>query len=363
MFDGVFIVILIVLVLAVPVALVGFVLWLIFRGRKGRKPTATALVVSKEDLVSQLLIAAALGFGAVTLLSLDHDLRDIVGWSPIVLVLLAAGYGVAYKLRAEFILLAAALGSLAWWAAQADAWADADGLRQTGGLLGLMLAGLVYYVLGRIAEASARYLRLSYVLTIVGLVTFVGALFYLSSYDGLRALEAMGEGGDWLGAGRIVGALAVAALGLVAALAYAVRRQRMPGYEAAAVGGLALLAGLLLTLPIPSLFVERGELYYYVERTLTDVGVIYAIVLNLATLLLLIGLLLLGYLRQRAWLVNLGAFALFVFILFKYFDWFFSDTDKSLFFLGAGVLMLVTGWLMERGRRFMVASIEKQEGV
>jgi len=46
-------------------------------------------------------------------------------------------------------------------------------------------------------------------------------------------------------------------------------------------------------------------------------------------------------------------------IFVKYFDWFFTFLDKSVFFISAGVLLFVVGWLMEKGRRYMLAEIEE----
>jgi uncharacterized membrane protein len=95
--------------------------------------------------------------------------------------------------------------------------------------------------------------------------------------------------------------------------------------------------------------------------TLNYFNIIWAVLFNLLVLIELLGLVLTGYLNQQLWRINLGVFLLFILMIVKYMDWFFTFLDKSLFFISAGLLFLVVGWLMERGRRYLIASIEKGE--
>jgi len=71
----------------------------------------------------------------------------------------------------------------------------------------------------------------------------------------------------------------------------------------------------------------------------------------------------LGYLKRENWLINLGAFFIFILIFVKYFDWFFAFLDKSIFFISAGILLFVVGWFMEKGRRYLLSTIKKERGV
>ena len=64
-----------------------------------------------------------------------------------------------------------------------------------------------------------------------------------------------------------------------------------------------------------------------------------------------------GYVKKEKWLINLGAAFLFMLIIVKYFDWFFTFLDKSIFFIGAGILLFIVGWLMEKGRRNILQNI------
>ena len=72
------------------------------------------------------------------------------------------------------------------------------------------------------------------------------------------------------------------------------------------------------------------------------------------------GVIFVGYGRKEKWLINLGIFFLFIFILVKYFDWFFDFLDKSVFFIGAGVLLFAVGWFMGKGRRYMLSEMKNK---
>ena len=69
----------------------------------------------------------------------------------------------------------------------------------------------------------------------------------------------------------------------------------------------------------------------------------------------------LGYKLHEIWKINLGILGLFVFVLIKYFDWFFSFMEKSLFFITAGIIVLGIGFFMEKGRRYMISQLEESK--
>jgi hypothetical protein len=92
--------------------------------------------------------------------------------------------------------------------------------------------------------------------------------------------------------------------------------------------------------------------------SLSSTGLAIGIWLNLVLLAGLTGELFLGYQRKVNWEVNLAAGLLFLFVVVKYFNWLFKLLDRSIAFTLAGVLFIAIGWLMERGRRMVIASME-----
>lgn len=89
---------------------------------------------------------------------------------------------------------------------------------------------------------------------------------------------------------------------------------------------------------------------------LTGPALLWSFVFNFLTFLLYLGTILFGYKLKSTGIINVGAIFLFLFIISKYFDWFYSSLDKGLFFILAGVILLVVGWAMEKGRQVLISS-------
>lgn len=83
---------------------------------------------------------------------------------------------------------------------------------------------------------------------------------------------------------------------------------------------------------------------------------IYVLIFNLLFAGITILFLYLGYLREDISLVNLGMFWLSVFIIAKYFDWFWELLEKSTFFLVGGIILVLGSILLERKRRQIKAA-------
>ena len=139
---------------------------------------------------------------------------------------------------------------------------------------------------------------------------------------------------------------------------YAVAQKLISPFELMAALILAGLFSLTALLPEQKMFFQTGN--FYSGGGLSETGVFWALIYNLAIFFELLGLLFSGYLRRETWLINLGALFLFLLIIVKYFDWFFTFFDKSIFFIGAGILLFVVGWFMEKGRKYMISNIKEQ---
>ena len=78
---------------------------------------------------------------------------------------------------------------------------------------------------------------------------------------------------------------------------------------------------------------------------------VYVIIFNLVMFGLTILLVYAGYQREDMKLVNMGVFWIAVFIVMKYFDWFYELLPRSLFFLAGGIILLVGGIVLEKKRK------------
>ena len=78
---------------------------------------------------------------------------------------------------------------------------------------------------------------------------------------------------------------------------------------------------------------------------------IYVLIFNLLFAGLTILFLYLGYSREDMKLVNLGMFWLAAFLVARYFDWFWSLLERSVFFLVGGLILILGGIALEKKRR------------
>lgn len=107
------------------------------------------------------------------------------------------------------------------------------------------------------------------------------------------------------------------------------------------------------------IFMNFGKSLFINGSELSGPGLLWSFILNFFTFLLYLGTILFGYKLKSTGIVNIGAIFLFLFIISKYFDWFYSYLDKGLFFILAGVILLGVGWAMERGRQYLISNIKE----
>ncbi len=81
----------------------------------------------------------------------------------------------------------------------------------------------------------------------------------------------------------------------------------------------------------------------------------YALAFNLVLLATVIWGVGLGIWMRQEPLINLSLIFFALQVMARYFDFFFALFDRSLVFIGAGVLLLVGGWIIERSRRVLIA--------
>ena len=295
---------------------------------------------SEDDPLHQFFLVLFVFFSGVTLLGLNADFGDPLSWRIIFFAMSALGIGVAYYFKTVFPLIFSVVMLSVWWGAQSFQWIDLPGIEPLSLYVGYILYAALLVVLGRIDK------KFGSVYSLFGTLFLIGSLFFFSLQSGLHALVSLSDGLSMAGSWQMVVSYAV----LLGGLGMALIRARLPLYENLVVLAHVVFYLFLLILPPFSLFVDYD--------TLSSGGLFMAILFNVLILAQLIGIIALGYYRRASWMINMGVIGMFLFILVKYFDWFFTFLDKSLFFIGAGLLLFGVGWLMERTRRRMIADID-----
>ena len=100
---------------------------------------------------------------------------------------------------------------------------------------------------------------------------------------------------------------------------------------------------------------------HFLVRVPVDWEPLYPIVINALFALSALGLMASGYLQGREGRVNLALALIALFVVSRYFEYSTTLFDRSLVFVGAGVILLLGGFLLERGRRKLLASMRDGE--
>ena len=240
----------------------------------------------------------------------------------IVLFLVAAGFRLAHWLGqiadAEAVLLSCvayfALAVLVYAVGRAkglfDGWEPAGGLFRAIGLI-VGFGALYLLTFHDILEDADRFTGVDYRYWSLTYVASVIALAVMAGLEWLRIRR---------GVSSVVGSI-----------------------EAAAIVVLLAASHLVVRVPV-------------------DWEVLYPIVFNALFALSALGLMISGYLQEREGRVNLSLGLIALFVITRYFEYSTSLFDRSLVFIGAGVILLAGGFLLERGRRKMLDAMRAREG-
>lgn len=358
------------LIYLIPLLIIGLIVYFIVsairaRGKKGvkEKEWYLQLFLSKEDTVSQFFFLFSILFLWLTLLAFNKNLGEPLSWRTILLLASVMGVVIGYYFKVIYTLAVSLMGLASWWGVQATEWIQGKGIKGTVLLAGLLFIATIFYLLGRAHEKEIKFKRVSMVYSTLGLIFIAGVSFFLSTKSGLGTLEDMTSGSSFFGSWEIILSLSVFLIFLIGILVYALNKNLVFKSEAVAIGFLVVLFCIIALLPEQAIFLQQKGYYrFYRSTKLSSTGVLWAIFFNILIFLEVVGIIFLGYLKRENWLINLGVFFIFILIFVKYFDWFFTFLNKSVFFIGGGILLLVVGWLMEKGRHYLLSTI-KREGV
>ncbi len=211
-----------------------------------------------------------------------------------------------------------------------------------------LVLGLTLVALAKLQGVFPTTRSFARVYEIVGLLTVFGAVYLLGFQRVWSEFRWSGGNGYVLPVTAefwaIVGvAVAVAVLAWVLTLLDASRKGRTWGIllnEGLASLSLLALAGVVVFLG------ETGTAFLF----------------NLVLLAGVVGLVFLGYVRSREFLINLGIIFFCIGVFTRYFEFGFGLLDRSVVFIVAGLILIIGGFLVERGRRRVVDRMREQGG-
>ena len=212
-----------------------------------------------------------------------------------------------------------------------------------------LVLGLFVLAVGRMKDEITFLRPYSEVFQLVGLITALGSVFVLTFKDVFDSFDkgVYIQGETELGFRILIGAAGALTLALVIAAAWLHRRSgkgfALNGIEGVAIAVLLAAAFMVITVD------TGGE-------------VLYAVVFNAIFAVALLGVLVSGYLRGREAWVNIGLIFISINIFARYFEYSWDLLDGSLIFAAAGVILLLGGYLVERGRQKMLERIRASGG-
>lgn len=346
------------------------IVWFIFSRtrKKDLRPGEAYLqaALSREDMLSQFFLLLGFFFLGLTMVAFNRDLGDPISRRTLLLVISLLGLLITYGLKALYPLPFSLIGLPLWWSLEAADWMDLKNVRGASMLFGLVIIGLILYALGHLLEKERKWKRFSLVHSMMGIIWTSGTLAYLSTKSGLHSMAGLTKGAPFTASVEITVSLLIFTAALAGTSFYSFRGKLISRYELYGITILTLLFTIVLFLPQQTMFNEEVKNSFDVYSgyyTLSGNGTVLAIIFNLAIFLQLLGLIFSGYLRREVWLINLGTVLLFILITIRYFDWFFTFLNKSIFFIGAGLLLMGVGWLMEKRRKAIIADIGEEEKV
>ena len=225
-------------------------------------------------------------------------------------------------------------------------------LRDTGPEEATILAAVMYlalaallYGIGKAKSLLDGWETAGGLFRAIGLIVVFGGLYLLTFHDlidGAARIEGVGYQ-YWV----LAYAASAAALFTLTGLEF--RRARLGGVSAVE---LLEIATVLLLLTASHVLVRVPVAW----------EPLYPIVMNALFALAALGLMVSGYLQGREGRVNLALGLIALLVISRYFEYSTTLFDQSLVFVGAGVILLAGGFLLERGRRRMLASMRSGEG-
>ncbi len=197
--------------------------------------------------------------------------------------------------------------------------------------------GLLLYAIGRVKNLYGEWEPIGGLFSAIGLLVAFGALYLLTFHE-LHEDGSGFSGLDYRYWSLTYGAAAVTVALLAGVTWLRVRRGGRPVVdyvEAASTVVLLVAAHVVVRVPV-------------------EEEALYTIVFNVLFALSVLGLMVSGYLQEQEGRVNLSLGLIALFVITRYFEYSPSLFDRSLVFVGAGVILLAGGFLLERGRRKML---------
>lgn len=311
----------------------------------------TPVKIPKEEILSQSFLLSSVILLGIVLIVLSKYFNNFLTGPMIVFIIAVVNFIMAYYFKATHFLVFGIISFLGWWFVQSVIWINFLGVKPSMAYAGLILIALLLYVLGRMYEKNDKFKSFNIIYTVFGLIAILAFLFLGSTTTGISLLERVIQGRaiftHWQTSFFMLAILII----LLSAMIYAFKRKQLLPIEVIIIMMLISLAVIIALMPEQKLFINQQ---------LSKTGLALALGINITTFIVLLSFIFIGYYQHSLNPITIGTGLLFIFIMMKYFDWFLFSLNPSIFFISAGILFFVLGWLLERGRKLIVIKMKSQ---
>ena len=348
------------------VIIIIFLIISVIRNISSKKSLAESIfhiALSYDDLLRQILLVIAIFIGLTALYAGIHSIGWNIAWYWIATIggIISTYFG--YKQHSPIVFITGLLMSTVGLTFGSYEVASNHKIDRALSYMSAFLIFGSFYGLSVSFFTNNRAKRYYTILNLLGILGLGAVTFFLGSF-GSREIWGYITNNDSLIWSNVktflilAGVLVLFIISYFRSFTYFIKNK----YQVIVTGISLIGAGLVLLLPKVSLLYEDNQVYTYSENNWTQKNLeIFPHIISMNILFLsLIGWLLYSASKlKEIWRLNLSILAMFLFILFRYFDWVEkTELDRSLFFLGFGVIFLITGWFLEKFRRNILANID-----
>lgn len=344
-----------------------FAIIVIIRNISARKNLAESsfqLTISYEDLLKQLLLSIAFIVAIVAIYSSSHSLGIEIGWYWFATVGGILASYIAYRQHSPITLIAGLLIATIGVTFGGYQVSTNNSIDRGISFISAFLIFTSLYGLSISFFNNARVKRYYTILHLLGIGGIGGITFFLGSFGSRELWGYIANSQDAVIWSNFKTTLILATVVALIIISYSksINYFKNNLYQII-IAVIGVVGALLVTLlPNVSLLYDSNLDYSYPENDWANKNLEilpHIISMNILFLSLVVWLLYSAYKLKEIWRLNIAILGMFIFILFRYFDWVEqTELDRSLFFLGFGIIFLITGWALERFRRNILASID-----
>lgn len=298
-----------------------------------------------KDLQDSFILLALMFLGTILTL-LNQQLLNAFSGLTILSITSSISLFAAYYYKSPLILIFGLLGILTWWETKSLEWIGAKEIKSLAFVTSNILIGIFFFLLTPLHKNKLP--GFSRIFGFLGTAFITAILLILSTKDGIRELILDTAINPIFNSWQVTTGLLSLAAGIIISSIFNIKNQLLLKREVLTVNILSIFF-IIMTLLTSDLINFKGAEMFW------------AAIFNLLFFAEIIAIIFMGYWRKSNIHINLGVVLMAIFILMKYFDWFFTFLSKSLFFILAGILLFIIGFFMEKTRKYLISQIEHEQ--